>query len=721
MPGCLAISLVFPAILWASAAVAAPVIIHLIMRTKPRKIVFPAMRFVRKTHQANISKLRLKHLILLALRMSTIMLLVLLVARAFIPDWRSGISSGAPAAAVVVVDNSASMAYVSGGMTSLGRGQKLASDLVNLLPDKSRVAIVRSSDPSAGAAFLSDRALASQQIAETPNSQGGQGVGAAVARAVAMLGQSDMQRKEAIVVTDQAAHAWADFAPPGAESVRYTVLTCGAPEDLNVALGDLKPSAASIPLGGQVDVDAVITSAKTGGEVTVQASLGADVVDQKPVRLSGGGASSVSFTIKPLREGPAHGALTIRQSDPLEVDNKRYFTVNVGSQANVLIIRDATTVGKGDAATHIMATALAPPGGEAPASRRIISADRFDEQEKLDGVDVVMLCDVSSLADAQWARLDSFVRGGGRLWVVAGALLSAASYNVPAAQAILPAAIKNHEELPQSVKFDTSRLNGAMLEPFTSGGNPPLSDIDVYRRYSLASRAPDAAVVLAYADGVPAILTRAAGDGAVVFWNFSPAPGFSNLASREHLVVLTMQTLRVLAADVLAPAMYQLGQTATIGLPRGMRSPAAMLRTPGESGQRSVPVDVRNRAVMIPCDRLGHWTLELTEGSRRAVFGFSVNVPASESNLAPMSSDKLAAMFPADRFAVISDAAQLTDARLAVSQKLDLMTPVLICLLILMTAESFFANRFYKRAAGPVGPTPAPIKRESDVELELMD
>ena len=58
----------FYPVLYALGAVSAPIVIHLIMRTKPRKIIFPPLRFVKKTHQANISKLRLKHLILLLLR-----------------------------------------------------------------------------------------------------------------------------------------------------------------------------------------------------------------------------------------------------------------------------------------------------------------------------------------------------------------------------------------------------------------------------------------------------------------------------------------------------------------------------------------------------------------------------------------------------------------------------------------------------------------------------
>ena len=103
-------SFVYGAILWGSVAAAAPVIIHLLMRSKARKVTLPTLRFVKTTHRANYAKLKLKHLILLAMRMAAIVLAVLLLARVFLPGHRSpGGGASVPLAMVVVVDNSASM------------------------------------------------------------------------------------------------------------------------------------------------------------------------------------------------------------------------------------------------------------------------------------------------------------------------------------------------------------------------------------------------------------------------------------------------------------------------------------------------------------------------------------------------------------------------------------------------------------------------------------
>ena len=161
----LAVAFLFPMVLTAAGAAAAPVIIHLIMRTKPRKIVFPAMRFVRKTHRANLSKLRLKHLILLLMRMLAIVLLAALIARAEVPRWASVADTGVPAAAVVIVDNSASMGYVHQGQSVLARGKRLLREVLDALPAGSRVAVLPTQGAPGKVVLQADRNLVAAQLA----------------------------------------------------------------------------------------------------------------------------------------------------------------------------------------------------------------------------------------------------------------------------------------------------------------------------------------------------------------------------------------------------------------------------------------------------------------------------------------------------------------------------------------------------------------------------
>ena len=74
-------SFVFPALLGAIVLAGIPVLLHLILRQKPKTLAFPAFRFLVARHQANQRKFQLKHWLLLALRIALIAGLILAVAR----------------------------------------------------------------------------------------------------------------------------------------------------------------------------------------------------------------------------------------------------------------------------------------------------------------------------------------------------------------------------------------------------------------------------------------------------------------------------------------------------------------------------------------------------------------------------------------------------------------------------------------------------------------
>ena len=70
-----------PLLLAGTALVAIPIVLHLIMRRKPRHLEFPALRFLLRRHDTNQRRLRLRHLLLLLLRAAAVALLAMALAR----------------------------------------------------------------------------------------------------------------------------------------------------------------------------------------------------------------------------------------------------------------------------------------------------------------------------------------------------------------------------------------------------------------------------------------------------------------------------------------------------------------------------------------------------------------------------------------------------------------------------------------------------------------
>src|SRR5437867_7896120 len=77
-------------LLLGGAFVAIPVVLHLIMRQRPKQLIFPALRFVHERRLANQRRLQLRHWLLLLLRCGAIGLLALALAR---PSVASGVAS----------------------------------------------------------------------------------------------------------------------------------------------------------------------------------------------------------------------------------------------------------------------------------------------------------------------------------------------------------------------------------------------------------------------------------------------------------------------------------------------------------------------------------------------------------------------------------------------------------------------------------------------------
>src|SRR4030095_3669777 len=97
-----------PLFLFGVAALAAPILVHLVRRTRARRVEFPALLFVRQIPQRTIRRRTLRNLLLLMLRCLTVLLLVLAFTRPFFSS-RSAAKESSAGATVILIDSSLSM------------------------------------------------------------------------------------------------------------------------------------------------------------------------------------------------------------------------------------------------------------------------------------------------------------------------------------------------------------------------------------------------------------------------------------------------------------------------------------------------------------------------------------------------------------------------------------------------------------------------------------
>ncbi len=95
--------LLHPLLAWGLAAIAVPIIIHLLLRQRPKPVPWAAMRWLMAAHREASRKWKLTNWLLLFLRCLVVALLALAVARPALPGFGGG------SHLVVVIDRSASM------------------------------------------------------------------------------------------------------------------------------------------------------------------------------------------------------------------------------------------------------------------------------------------------------------------------------------------------------------------------------------------------------------------------------------------------------------------------------------------------------------------------------------------------------------------------------------------------------------------------------------
>jgi len=134
------VSFAYPLFLWALAALAIPIIIHLFNFRRTVRILFSNTRLLQQVKQETTQKRKLKQYLILASRLLFLLFLVLTFAQPFLPATEQ-ITPGREV--TLYLDNSYSMTAAAGEQTrALDAGLNFARDVVSLFPPDTRYKLI---------------------------------------------------------------------------------------------------------------------------------------------------------------------------------------------------------------------------------------------------------------------------------------------------------------------------------------------------------------------------------------------------------------------------------------------------------------------------------------------------------------------------------------------------------------------------------------------------
>ncbi len=707
-----------PYLLFGSALIAVPIILHLIMRRKPTMLEFPALRFIQKRHDTNQRRLRLRHLLLLLLRVAAIALLAFALAR---PSMKFGSSllgsQESPVTAVLVFDAAPHMEYRHENKTRLEVARQWGLSLLAEFPPESQIAVLDTH--ASGGGFAAARGMAKRRIELLEPVTNSQPLIEAVKDAVDLVGKATLPGgKEVYVFTDLSRAAWPSDAAAAlqdslvkAPGVTVCLIDVGVKDPRDFSLGELRLSRQVLPNLGSLDIDTEVSCIGPGGDRPVELQLDGVKREQKTVSLPAGQSRQLGFHVEGLGPGTHQGLVGIVGQDGLAADDARYFTVEVKPPWQVLIAAPRPAHDRALFLSQALAPTIWVKRGRARFDCRVIGSDQLPRQS-LDGYAAVCLLDPAPLEPALWQKLADYAAEGHGVAIFLGRNARPVdSFNVSAAQRLLPAKLLRQALRPDGDNYLAPK---ALEHPILAdpafrrrATETPWDDAPVFCYWELEPPAAGVDVVLPYLDGRPALLERPVGNGRVLTMTtpISDSPALDRNTAWNLLpvavadwpfVVLVNGMMSYLVGGGQEQLNYLAGQTVTLPVEEQSRQRTYVLSGPG--GQKSpLSADLKQHALIVTTtEQPGNYRVQAGGLAAGVDCGFSANLTPAQTQLDRIDEKQLIELFGPFKPHLAHSRDQIDRSVSMARVGLELYAPLIFLVALALAAEYVVANRFYK-------------------------
>ena len=733
-----------PFFLFGLLAAGIPLIIHLWNRRRVVTVDFSSLMFLMAAHRENARRLQLRQLLILLLRMAIVALIALALARPFLTLGLPVASVRAKTDIVIVLDNSYSMAHQDVDGIRFEKAQTLAIDIMDTLRHGDSAALILMSDipnpifrqltPDLGSVTAAIHAAAVSYRATN--------VQPSLELAHEILAESAQLNKELYLISDFTQNGWENVGarlprPYNRSGARVSLIPVAEGEAHNTNIEEVRPSnqliGVNLPL--QLNVTTANHSVAPLTQRMLTLFIGAE--KQKTVSFSAAANESLNTTLTYNFSTPGThiGYLTLTE-DRLNIDNQRYFALDVIGEVRVLCVGEQT---------EYLALALNPHN--APVSSLVngdavskgTSPNTIDtngimilptqctptefESFPLEDYDVIILADVPKITRQIGAQLQEFIRHGKSVIAFVSRHSDAESYN-SRSDAWLPARLGSTLTWTPPQQVRAYQEGHPIFDIFPNEGFSAQYAPQFYSGVMLRPT-PESEVIAHFDDDTPFLIERNQGISTVLLYNcglLRRQLDTSNANARRSRTTAATNDLLVnpyflpmLQQSVLYTATAHrnlltwsghIGDTYTTRYPHSAGGKASIrLKTPVDTTPENAGTDADN-SIVVPIaedgtlqfqgtERPGIYEVEVRTQNRLQRDFFAVNVDAAEADLAQISLQQAAARVGAETTADEA-AGGITVADEAYNVKRhgrEIWGELLLLAVCCMLLESFLSNR----------------------------
>ncbi|RKU20335.1 hypothetical protein C6503_05960 [Candidatus Poribacteria bacterium] len=735
-----------PLFLFGLLAAGIPLIIHLWNRRRVVTIDFSSLMFLMAAHRENARRFQLRQLLILLLRMAIVALIALALARPFLTLGLPVASVRAKTDVVIVLDNSYSMAYQDVDGIRFEKAKALAIDLLETLRHGDSAALILMSDiPNPIFRQLTpDLGSVTAAINDATVSYRATNVQPSLELAHEILAESEQLNKELYLISDFTRNGWENWSRLlNRSGARVSLIPVAEGEAHNTNIEEVRPSnqliGVNLPL--QLNVTTANHSVAPLAQHMLTLFIGGE--KQKTVSFSAAANESLNTTLTYNFSTPGThiGYLTLTE-DRLNIDNQRYFALDVIGEVRVLCVGEETeyltlalnpyknsrqqSVSVSNQQRDFLNAPPTADGLRLPTADTMILPTQCTptafESFPLEDYDVIILADVPKITRQIGVRLQEFIRHGKSIITFVSRHSDANSYN-SLSDAWLPAQLGSPLTWTPPQQVRAYQAEHPIFDIFPNDGfsaqYAPQFHSGVVLRPTSASE-----VIAYFDDDTPFLVERNQGTSTVLLYNCgllrqqrnTPSTGAgpsrgtvatNNLLVNPYFLPMLQQSVlyTAIANRNLLTWSGHVGDTYTARYPLSAGGKASIhlktaVDTPDSSGLGAansavIPIAEDGTLQFQRTEHPGIYQVEVRTQDRLQRDFFAVNVDATEADLAQIPLQQAAARVGAQTTpgTETEGTTVIDDAYNVKRHGREIWGELLLLAVCFMLLESFLSNR----------------------------
>ncbi len=613
----------YPTFLWALAAIAIPIIIHLFYFRRFKKVYFTNVKYLQEIKEETSSRNKIKNLLILLSRILTVAALVFAFAQPFIPQGDT-VKKGNNAISVFI-DNSFSMQATQEDVPLINIAKEKARQIINAYSEEDKFQILTHSFEGRHQRLVSKEDALSliDEINITPS--------------VRPLSKVVNRQKQAISSQEEneILYLISDFQSSINDLETYTdttaelnLLPLQSVQEKNVSL-DSVWLESPVPMANQNNKLLVrITNHSDEEAEGIRLSMLMDGQEKPEGTYNIPARTSITDTINmSLLKAGWHTAELKISDYPIQFDDKFYISVNVPEEINVLAINDGqqnrylTALFKGLNAYNLTNQ----------------NQNKVD-YSKIKDYDLVILNDLRDISSGLAAELDAYIVNGGNTLVFPSANGSQNSYN----NFLNNLGANNLQGLEKEKKTVSSINKDEFIfkdvyEYISRNITLPTTNSS-WNITNYQSRAQES--ILRYRDGSNYLVKYVRGNGHLYLCTSPLSSDYNDLAQNAEIFVPMLYKMAI-ASTKTQKISYTIGQDEIIEAENKISSGDLVYKINGSEEFIPGQTNLGNKILLDVNDQVtknGFYTLNL---DKEKIADLSFNFDRKESNMMVSSSDDL--------------------------------------------------------------------------------